>query len=1379
MSLQSDLYSSYQKATYDLQIGVKIAALIYEPFEAPYFLKALNAYRAEIAQTAVTNIHIQSVLNQLVRAGFMMTLGKNQYRILTSFSNYFLDEVFHKDAEIPTVIACIRKTEPNVGYQYYRVEIPYLYRCLREMQIAYYQDKTDIFQTNLNQLFQYPNTLFNNIGDAIEVFFPKIFDKYRVEKCPPKMRAMLLRQITFESNMLLTPAPAYQSYIFDNLTAFEAEDCAVLADNLAETALYCGDFERVNLLMPLLSDFEKAFYTAWLHLIQADIEVAAADLLIAQKALRKETGNSKAALTEMSALIQFVIWVKTQDTALIAKIESSYKSITKFRTNFEQSYTHFLAVAMAVKNQKKEAQAVFNRSVPKYSTGIHQFFYVLTRFWVDRHAVDNDTSLISFYKHLQKSGYKWLASEIVAILSALRPTDEVLQADLENQLNLLKTKPLYDIVPHVDEWESALNALIGITPTRTMVSNKENDSRLVWLLDFEGKAIQPKEQTFGKTGWSGGRNVALARVKNREVKNMTPQDVQVAKTVTAGTGYYGASEYDIEWAKAVPALIGHPLLFLMKSPAIALQLIETTPVLIAKEHKNGYELTFSEPITQGELQIIKESPTRYKVLKIKDVHLRIVQSMNANGLFIPVKGKEKLQKVLETLSGAVEIQSSLVLNTENLPFVDSDANIHIHLLPVGDGFHVEFYVKPLLGQPRYFKPGEGEASVIGEMDGKKVQTKRNLKLESQNEKNIRSQVPLLKELRPRHGIWELENTEHCLELLMQLNPLLEQKAISVEWPKGEKFKLSKVVGFDSLSMQVKKSNDWFEVSGSLKVDDTLVLTMQEVLNLAEKEKSQFIELSPGKFMALTNELRRRLREINSLFNTTKDGALQMHPLAAPAFQSFTDLVPNADLDKKYKDSLAKLQKAFKKKFELPKDFKATLREYQLEGFEWLSRLSAWGVGACLADDMGLGKTVQGLALILSRASKGATLVLAPASVCRNWEVECRKFTPTLNPILFSDSDRELTLENAGVNDLLITTYDMMARSNEMFAKKEFATIVLDEAQAIKNKTTKRSEAAMQLKGDFKIIMTGTPMENHLGELWNLFQFINPGLLGSPDRFQEKFALPIEKNGDEAARDQLRNLLKPFMLRRKKDEVLKELPAKTEITLTVELSKQERAFYEALRRKAIADLEANKDEEPQHLKILAQIMRLRRAACHPGLVDESFEGMESAKLKLFGEVVEELLENGHKALVFSQFVGHLSILKNYLEERNIKYQYLDGQTPMKLRQKRIDAFQNGEGDLFLISLKAGGTGLNLTNADYVLHMDPWWNPAVEDQATDRAHRIGQEKPVTVYRLVTEGTIEEKILNLHEHKRDLADSLLEGSNMSARLSADDLMNLLKQA
>ena len=354
----------------------------------------------------------------------------------------------------------------------------------------------------------------------------------------------------------------------------------------------------------------------------------------------------------------------------------------------------------------------------------------------------------------------------------------------------------------------------------------------------------------------------------------------------------------------------------------------------------------------------------------------------------------------------------------------------------------------------------------------------------------------------------------------------------------------------------------------------------------------------------------------------------------------------------------------------------------------------------------------------------------------------------------------------------------MAREEELFIEKKFATVVLDEAQAIKNWSTRRSKTAMQLQGDFKMILTGTPLENHLGELWNLFQFINPGLLGSLERFNERFALPIEKYKDEDRRNQLRRLVQPFILRRRKDEVLQDLPEKTEITLSVELSQEEMVFYEALRRNALEKLTADTDSQggQKHLQILAEIMRLRRAACHPKLVDENAGFSSSAKLRLFEEIVEELLDNDHKALVFSQFVGHLRILEKLLKKKKISYQYLDGQTPLPKRQKRIEAFQAGEGDLFLISLKAGGVGLNLTAADYVIHTDPWWNPAVEDQATDRAHRIGQERPVTVYRLVAENTIEEKILALHEKKRDLADSLLSGTNVSAKLSADDLLALL---
>jgi SNF2 family DNA or RNA helicase len=494
---------------------------------------------------------------------------------------------------------------------------------------------------------------------------------------------------------------------------------------------------------------------------------------------------------------------------------------------------------------------------------------------------------------------------------------------------------------------------------------------------------------------------------------------------------------------------------------------------------------------------------------------------------------------------------------------------------------------------------------------------------------------------------------------------------------------------------------------------------------------------------------------------------------------FTDSMKNIEFDDKFAENRKRLEAAFLQKFKVPKNFKAELRPYQTEGFEWLHRAAAWGVGAILADDMGLGKTIQCLAFLTDRAKIGPALVVAPASVCRNWMAETEKFAPALTPYLFSENDREKLLKKAKPGDLIIVTYDMMTRESELFISKKWATVVLDEAQAIKNRATKRSETVMQLDSDCRLLMSGTPVENHLGELWNLMQFANPGLLGSLDSFNEKFAMPIEKLKDDSRRDQLRRLVQPFILRRRKDEVLKELPAKTEITLNVELSPEERAFYEALRRRAIATIEGDDDNTGgKHLKILAQIMKLRRAACHPKLADENSGFVESSKLRLFGEVVEELLENGHRALVFSQFVSHLAILEEYLQKKKITYQYLDGSTPLAKRQERIEKFQAGEGDLFLISLKAGGTGLNLTGADYVIHMDPWWNPAVEDQATDRAHRIGQTKPVTVYRIVAENTIEEKILQLHAKKRDLADALLTGADGGAKLSADDLMGLLRE-
>jgi SNF2 family DNA or RNA helicase len=391
--------------------------------------------------------------------------------------------------------------------------------------------------------------------------------------------------------------------------------------------------------------------------------------------------------------------------------------------------------------------------------------------------------------------------------------------------------------------------------------------------------------------------------------------------------------------------------------------------------------------------------------------------------------------------------------------------------------------------------------------------------------------------------------------------------------------------------------------------------------------------------------------------------------------------------------------------------------------------------------------------------------------------ECERFAPTLNVQIFGTGDRQTMLDGVGPFDLIICSYGLLQTEIERLQTVQWHTLIADEAQAIKNTLTKRSKAAMSLQANFKMVTTGTPIENHLGELWNLFNFINPGLLGTLSQFNERFANPIENNQDHKTQQRLKKLLRPFILRRLKNDVLTELPARTEITLHVELSQEEWAMYEALRRQALETMQTTHGQTGQQsLQVLAEIMKLRRACCHPRLVlDDS--PLSSSKLQAFEELIDELLDNQHKALVFSQFVGHLTLIKELLEQKGIAYHYLDGSTPVAQRKKAMNAFQAGEGDLFLISLKAGGTGLNLTAADYVIHMDPWWNPAVEDQASDRAHRMGQTRPVTVYRLVAKDTIEDKIVALHHHKRDLANSLLEGGDMSGKLSVDDMLALLR--
>jgi len=624
--------------------------------------------------------------------------------------------------------------------------------------------------------------------------------------------------------------------------------------------------------------------------------------------------------------------------------------------------------------------------------------------------------------------------------------------------------------------------------------------------------------------------------------------------------------------------------------------------------------------------------------------------------------------------------------------------------------------------------------------------------------------------------WVATSDHAALDLLGRLHAAGDS-APPVVWPEGETFRIRGEITPKSLRVKIDDSPDWFGLSGTVTIDGVDV-PLSDLL-AAVREDRQLVRVGDRKFARISEAFRDRLTSLGDTLIPEK-GQLRLAGAAVPIARELLGDDVTIEATAAWHDAIERIDSLADWNPDRPEGLDAQLRDYQLDGYRWLARLSRWGVGGVLADDMGLGKTVQALGALVDRGPEGAALVVAPTSVGENWVRETERFAPGLTPVLYRDGDRDQIIRDAGPNVLVIVSYQLLQRDAKRFASRAWATLVLDEAQFIKNSQTKTSQAIRGLQADWRLGLSGTPLENHLGELWSLFRTLSPGLLGSWQRFRSRFAEPIERHNDQDRREALARLVRPFVLRRTKNNVLKELPPRTEITLKAELTPAERKLYEDARLAALAELAADpaagSHDGRRRMQTLAWLTRLRQLACHPSLVEPSWKGT-SAKLELLFSLVEELREGDHRALVFSQFVKHLTVVREMLDRQEIPYQYLDGSTPSSERQRRVDAFQNGEGDLFLISLKAGGTGLNLTAADYVLHLDPWWNPAVEDQATDRAHRIGQEKPVTVYRLVAEATIEEQILQLHADKRELVAGVLDGTDAAARLGTQDLIDLIK--
>jgi len=985
--------------------------------------------------------------------------------------------------------------------------------------------------------------------------------------------------------------------------------------------------------------------------------------------------------------------------------------------------------------------------------------------WTGREAVARP-HLPGHASRAKARGYAWLASELERI-EAGRGESSLLAlfGDRAKQ-----------------PWELALDALgsaaAEVAASQRPPSDKTSSgetAELWWTLTVHagGRWVEVDAHLVARRA-AKGKKISVRRLLENDDDGvpLTEQDRRVAHAVVADRdhAYHGLP------GGVLLALVGHPRV--RDELGNPLRIESREPKIQVEPTQNGARLRLvPSTFDHSGVSLVRErdesgeSGDRLVVVKLTSVASRVLQVLTNDGVEVPSEGLPRMAQTLGAMGAIIGVDAAESLAADG---GDADGRLHVQLFRTGNRLRARIRVVPGGASGPSLRPGQPPAEVVLNAGEGLVRRTRDLREETRRLDELLERCPTLASL-PREGDDRIaRELETCLELLTELREAGPD--VAVAWPEGQPIRAPALQDGSRVQIRVRGNTSWLTVDGKVQVDESRVLDMSELLASASRAIGRFVPIGEDEYLALTDELRKKLDALARVQALGKGGRLSAALL--PALDGICDgldVTFGAELEKKREA----LERARTLEPRTPRDLATELRDYQRDGFAFLARRAEAGLGACLADDMGLGKTVQALALLLHRRKKGPALVVAPTSVCRNWEDEARRFAPALTVHRLAEGDRAACVEGAGRGDLVIASYGLLAAEAELLASRAWATVVYDEAHALKNASSRRWAAAREVKAESTIALTGTPVENHAGELHALFDLLVPGMLGSRSVFDAALGAGIA-DGDREAAALLRQLVRPFVLRRTKAEVLTELPPKTELLHVVSASDEHRAFYEAVRRRAAEKIEAAREAGGARagrarIEILAEITRLRRAAIDPRLVGGA-DAPAGAKLDALVELVVELREEGRRALVFSQFLEVLDFARARLEERGIECRRLDGTMTQGARAEEVAAFQGGQGDVFLVSLKAGGVGMNLTAADVVILLDPWWNPAVEDQAAGRAHRIGQSRPVTVARIVTEGTIEEKVLALHAKKRQLFDDVVADADGGGTLDMEALSTLL---
>ena len=918
------------------------------------------------------------------------------------------------------------------------------------------------------------------------------------------------------------------------------ERCVV---HMAERDLLAGDFPAARAILAEYADLDTSIIRGMLELLSGRTEEARH---VYEQAHRRE-GKTKGAQVEylrsFPAFLHTLLLVQSErpEDRQQARTWLTRLQASKTYTGYREAYD-VLASLLAwheghntAGDRSEAVRPFFGHDAPLIRAGIHlmQLLYWLYTSQGKVLSTRKHTlipTIEQFVRECEESGALWPAMQITRLMGKLGvslPSGATADAFFQEA----EAKDLSELWTVKEVWESRVAALEQLLRESEHGENLAADSsrRLGWKLRDWGRGgitVVPVEQKRTKTGgWTKGREVAIYRLieqDQQELDFLNDQDKAALAGIMIKQDYYDMM-YRLDPGITLRALAGHANVFWENSPHVPVEIVVGTPEVHIVP-KGGRLCIRMDPCPEPEITdastasfIFKESPTRVRVVVFEPVHMRMARILGPDGVAVPKEHSEQALNRLHGLSKHVAIQSDVALAAEDAEVIEPDSRPRLRLQRLEQGLRVEMVVLPLGGQSqRAFAPGIGNPHLVEFTGGKTLQTRRRLEEETERAARALDAVELLDDA--RDYVWTLDDIEQALDLLEKLQTVPAETLI-VEWPKGDPITVRSLAP-QQFRLSVRSAQDWFEVEGEVRVDQDLLIKMRTLLDEIDNGDKRFIAIGKDQYIALTRQLRKQLQWLSAGGQYTgRSNALRLHPLAAIGLEQWKDEVGEFQADATFNAHIERIRAIESYQPAIPSTLQATLRPYQVDGFTWLTRLAEWGVGACLADDMGLGKTIEALALILHRASQGPTLVAAPTSVCANWVAEAQRFAPTLRPIRFGIGDRgarDRVLAALGPFDLVICSYTLLQQEAEAIKNVPFATIVLDEAQAIKNAATKRSSAAMNLNGGFRMICTGTPIENRLAELWNLFRFINPGLLGSEERFRERFVRPIE-GGQRPAR----------------------------------------------------------------------------------------------------------------------------------------------------------------------------------------------------------------------------------------------------------------------